>query len=142
MTLRKGNGHIDPMMIVLGLLVFIIVAGTGFLIYAMYFHDRHPAEFFSTTVISKTVEPGGELEFYLDWCENSLVPREIHRTWRNSPVYTQPTTRPNPAPIPGEYTIGVTVVFDVNHFSNRTESFEVGPVTVIDPGHNHSTGAE
>jgi hypothetical protein len=124
----------------------------------MYFHDRHPAEFFSTTVISETVEPGGELEFYLDWCENSLVPREVFRTWTNSEVITMPPLPPHPAPIgcmvskitwdvparadPGEYIVRALVVFDVNHFSNRTESFEVGPVTVIDPGHTHSTGAE
>ena len=148
MTLRTRKCRLDPIMVLLSMLTFLVVALVATLVYAMYFHDSHPAEFKSTTVITETVEAGGTLEFYLDWCENSLAPREVHRTWRNSLVYTQPTTNPNPAPIGcqvshiqwdvpaglalGEYTIGVTIVFDINHFTKRVEKFEVGPVTVVE----------
>lgn len=147
-NLFSTNGTFDWKQFYYGLYIVLFVIGLTYFLWLVYFEDNPPAEVFDARASPAIVETSGEIYYTLDWCKYTDSYAQVRMVWKNDFVHIVPA--PDPFYIPpgchetilhgtvpdalasGEYTIEVEVVYQVNHFAERTTGFEMGPVVVID----------
>ena len=147
-----SNGHLDPVQVMLGILTLIIIIFFGLVLYLMIVEDNPPAVINQVSYEIQEVRPGEAITYRLDWCKNTGSPVTVSRAWIGTFLEIQPPqdpatgTRPVLGPgcyvhnirvpipdlSPGEHRMKVSYIYEVNPFSTRSVSYEVGPIIVLE----------
>jgi len=154
-----SQGRVDKLQIIMALILVLLVVGLGIVGYWLIFDDNPPAEVFDIhlyaedgldePVSSVEVYPGGEVIYGMDWCKYTRAAVVIvKQSWVDEVVYHRPPEYPTVAPEPfcknwrvsmdvpeslrpSEYTLEVTLEYEINPLISRNVSYEVPGIFVV-----------
>ena len=143
-------------------LALILVGVVGFLCIGLYWillDDNPPAEVFNTSLYSGEndgrvhkleVQAGSDFVYGLDYCKYTSSPANIRTTWVDDLVYQEIVETLEPAVVPqgcghlhilktipttllpAEYSMRVTLEYNVNFLKYRYVTYEVGKIIVVE----------
>lgn len=142
------NGDLDPVQVLLGLILLVMVTTFVVIIYLVFFIHDPPVTVNSSRPVDNLAVSGGAITFEVDWCKHAdLMVEEVRNQWigqliqigapipapeRPSGCYVDIFRIEVPDTLPADmYDIQVTLVYQ-SVVAKRLVSFEVGPFMIVD----------